>query len=321
MSDPVYLALEIGGTKLQAALGTGEGLLLERRRARVNPAEGVPGILAWCNQAVSELYGLAAESSREPQGMGIGFGGPVDTAAGEVIVSHQVEGWNGIDLREACSLPNRAPVVVANDANAAGWGEYRLGAGRGTRNFVYMNIGSGIGGALVVDGKLYDGQGRGACEIGHTYISDWLAETPGAIAKLEDRCSGWSIERRIRAWESIEAGTPLQALCGGDAAQLTCALLGQAATQGDARATAELQQVATAVAQALANVLALFHPEVIALGGGVSLLGDVLLDPIRDALDALAFEPYRGRYQLVPCALEEDVVLQGALLLAAEAAR
>jgi glucokinase len=318
VADPVYIALEIGGTKLQAALGTAEGVILERRRSVVDTAKGVPGILAWCNHAVSELCGHAAELALEPAGMGIGFGGPVDTAKGEVIVSHQVAGWNGIDLRQACPLPNGAPVLVANDANAAGWGEYRLGAGRGADPFVYMNIGSGIGGALVIGGKLFDGQGRGGCEIGHTYISDWTVARPGAIAKLEDLCSGWAIERRIRAWNDLEPGTPLHTLCGGDAKALTCALLGQAADQGDARAGVELQRNAAAIAQALANLLALIQPQVIALGGGVSLLGDTLLHPIRKALGALAFGPCKGHYRLEPCHLAEDVVLQGALLLAAE---
>lgn len=318
MADPVYIALEIGGTKLQAALGTGEGVILERRRAVVDAAKGVPGIIAWCNHAVSELCGHAAELALEPAGMGIGFGGPVDTAKGEVIVSHQVEGWNGIDLRKACPLPNGAPVIVANDANAAGWGEYRLGAGRGADPFVYMNIGSGIGGAFVIGGKLFDGQGRGGCEIGHTYVNNWTATEPGKIAKLEDLCSGWAIERRIRAWNDLEPGTPLHTLCGGDAKALTCALLGEAAAQGDPRAGEEIRRNADAIAQALGNVLALIQPQVIALGGGVSLLGDTLINPIRQALGTLAFGSCKGHYRVEACHLGEDVVLQGALLLAAE---
>jgi len=313
-SDANYLALEIGGTKLQAAMGKADGTILERTRTNTDLSQGVAGIMAWVRGAVDQFESKCPELA----GVGVGFGGPVDTATGEVIVSHQVEGWEGHDLREVCRPASGAPVIVANDANAAGWGEYCLGAGRDTRTFVYNNIGSGIGGALVLDGKLYDGQGRGACEIGHTYVSDWTAETPGEVAKLEDLCSGWSIEKRIRAWESLDPETPLAKLCECDASQLTCVMLGQAAGQGDDRALAELDRVAEAIAQAHANVLSLLHPEVIALGGGVALLGDVLLNPIRRHLDNLAFGPYRGRFRVQPCQLGEVVVLQGALLLAAQ---
>lgn len=315
MEDKRIIAVEIGGTKLQAAIGTPEGEILRAERGRVNPEKGAAGILDWVTVRVEELVAACGGAA---SAIGVGFGGPVESATGAVLVSHQIAGWEGVALKTLLEGRFSLPVIVANDANAAGWAEYRLGAGRGTRQFFYMNIGSGIGGALVVDGKLHDGQGRGAGEIGHTWVPDWTADAPGRADKLENLCSGWSIERRIRGWAGLDPVSPLGKACGGDPARLTCALLADAARQGDPRAMEEIHRVAQTAALALANVVTLFHPEVIALGGGVSLMGDILLHPLTEALDTLAFGPYRGRYRLMPCQLEEDVVVVGALLLAGE---
>ncbi len=225
-------------------------------------------------------------------------------------------GWEGVALKSWAEERFSLPAVVANDSNAAGWAEYRLGAGAGTRNFVYMNIGSGIGGALVLDGRLHDGQGRGAGEIGHTYVPDWTAETPGATDKLEHLCSGWSIEKRIRQWRLADAEAPLAKLCGGNAETLTCSMLAQAAAQGDPQAQGDIRRVADSIGLALANVITLTHPERVALGGGVALMGETLLSPVRAAVAERVFGPFCGRYEVLPCKLGEQVVPAGAILLA-----
>lgn len=309
------VAVEIGGTKLQVALGTPEGRIVDVERGSVDPARGAEGILAWLDSAMAQVLGRCPGDGR-CAAIGVGFGGPVDSATGRVLVSHQIAGWEGVQLKHWFEERYGVPCCVENDANTAGWAEYCLGAGKGTNTFVYCNIGSGIGGALVVDGKLYNGQGLGACEIGHTWVADWTSAVPGAVDKLEHLCSGWSITRRIQSWTDIDLASPLGVRCGGEGARLTCPMLAEAAREGDARALMELAHVAGAVGQALANVVTLLHPERIALGGGVALMGDVLLEPLRAELEARSFEPYRGAFTLVPCALEEDVVTAGALLLA-----
>ena len=310
-----YLAgIEIGGTKLQAVIGREDGSILASRRGAVCPERGAPGILEWIER---ETQTLIAESGARPAAIGVGFGGPVESATGTVLVSHQIPGWEGFALRPWFEERFGLPTVVANDANAAGWAEFCAGAGRGTRNFCYMNIGSGIGGALVIGGRLHDGQGRGASEIGHTYVPDWTSPSPGQADKLEHLCSGWSIEKRLRARKNFPASGPLMRLCGGNAETITCAMLADAARAGDADAIEELDRVGCAVGIALSNVITLIHPERVAMGGGVSLMGDVLLDPIRRHVAQRVFGPFRGRYEIVPCALGESVVLVGALLLAA----
>ncbi len=310
----LVLGVEIGGTKLQAALGRRDGTILARRRGSAPAGADAKGILAWFPGPMRELIAEAGKHGGRVEGVGVGFGGPIDTPRGTTVKSHQVSGWDDFPLRDWFAGETKLPAAVINDSNAAGWAEYRCGSGRGTRTFCYMNVGSGIGGALVLDGRLHDGQGLGAWEMGHTRISEIAG---GALrqTKLEDLCSGWAIERAIRA-QPPKPGTPLYAACGGDASKLTCGMLGDAAQQGDAEAQRLIDIVAERLARAMANAVTLVHPERFALGGGVSLLGEVLLDPLRRYVNDYVFEPYRGWYEIVPAALGEDVVLVGALLLA-----
>ncbi|HOS03761.1 MAG TPA: ROK family protein, partial [Candidatus Hydrogenedentes bacterium] len=307
----LMLAAEIGGTKLQIALGTPQGAIVERIKGQSPASEGADAVLAWFNEQIPHLLRRAGAAGACVVGMGVGFGGPVESATGRVLVSHQVNGWENIALKAWFEDRFSLPVTISNDSNAAGWAEYCLGAGRGARQFFYMNVGSGIGGALVIDGKLYDGQGRGAAEIGHTYVTDWTAPLPGAIAKLEDLCSGWSIERRARRSAPPVEGTPLHKLWSRNQQRITCAILAEAARRGDPRAAAEMGRIAESIAIAISNVLALFHPENIVVGGGLSLVGDVLFTPLRDAVARYVFGPYRDRYKILPSELGEDVVLAG----------
>lgn len=321
MTQPVFAGVETGGTKLQLALGRADGTILETFRGSVDAQDGAEGILRWIEDSLPPFLTAHEATYGRPQAVGVGFGGPVESATGRVLTSHQIAGWKGVELRAWFEERFKCPAVVANDANAAGWAEYCRGVGKGTRAFCYMNIGSGIGGALVIDGKLYDGQGLGAGEIGHTYVPDWSSPAPGAADKLEHICSGWGIEKRIRQWNALEPGSPLAQLCEDSPERLTCSMLAEAARQGDPLATAELDRVAESVGIALSNVITLFDPERIAMGGGVSLMGDVLLDRIRRKVDERVFGPFRGTYEIMPCALAESVVIVGALLLAGAVSR
>jgi len=310
------LGLEIGGTKLQAALGGKDGAISALEQHSVPDGADAATILAWFEQTLPALIAHATSQSKSVEAIGIGFGGPVDSATGTALRSHQVSGWDEFPLQKWFADRFELPVYVHNDSNAAGWAEFMIGAGLDTQHFCYMNIGSGIGGALVINGRLHNGQGRGAAEIGHTYIPDPLALKPGSAAKLEARCSGWSIEQHLREDADIDSNSELLRVCDGNRSTLTCAHLGQAANSGDSTAIRLIDTVARTVALALANVLALIHPERIAIGGGVSQLGETLLSPLRDHVSRLAFSPYDGTYEIVPSELGEEVVVIGALLLA-----
>ena len=310
------IGVEIGGTKLQAAVGTADGVIEHRVMAHVPEPRSAETILEWVDAIVPELVLWTEKNHEAVTGIGVGFGGPVESATGRVLTSHQVEGWAGVALKPWFEERFDLPTVIANDANAAGWAEYCNGAGKGTNTFCYMNIGSGIGGALVIDGKLHDGQGRGAFEMGHVHVADPYAETVGAIDRLENLFSGWSIERHARATLRLVSHTPLWELTHARDKEITCRTIGEAAAQGDEVALGIVDEIAGTVGMAINNAITLLHPQVFALGGGVSLMGEVLFEPLRKRIAKLAYMPYGGGTKLVPAALGEDVVLVGALLLA-----
>ncbi|KKL62543.1 hypothetical protein LCGC14_2184160, partial [marine sediment metagenome] len=229
----------------------------------------------------------------------------------KVVLSHHVSGWDGFALREWAEDRFGAPCRIENDTNCGALAEARVGAGAGASVVFYTNIGSGIGGGIVIDGELYR-RPFGAAEIGHFKLWDQAA---GDYCIVEHLCSGWSINRM--ACEQARAGRLALAveLAGGNVEDLTAEHVGLAAAEEDEDALDFVRTVAGDFAIALCNVIALLNPDRIIIGGGVSLMGDVLFGPLRAAVAERAFKPYAGNYEIVPAGLGENVVLVGALLI------
>jgi glucokinase len=309
----VYLGIEIGGTKLQIGLGPGDGRLLQLRRETVDVPRGPEGIREQIAAAVPRLLRDAGIGRDQLKGVGIGFGGPVDDATRTIIKSHQIEGWDGFPLADWVSDIVQCPAVLGNDADVAGLAEALFGAGKGLSPIFYITIGSGIGGGLIIDGQIYRGCGRGAAEFGHLKVM-----VGNALVTLEDVASGWSIGTRARAMLSAGEGrdSVLWLLVRGEIEHVTAALVGQAATQGDSFSRSLLKEPLDSLGQALRQVIVLLCPRRIIIGGGVSLMGDVLFEPLRKHLARLDFVPFAGLTDLVPAALGEEVVVHGALALA-----
>ncbi len=302
----VRLAIEIGGTKLQAALGEPSGKLLALDRCAVPDgadAETIRGLLV---ELAARLTG-----GRRIERIGIGFGGPVDVEAGTIVRSFHVSGWDGFALRDWAERELGAPCVVENDTNCGALAEARLGAGAGGRVVFYTNIGSGIGGGIVIDGQLYS-RPRGAAEVGHTRLWD---RSSGQYVIVEHLCSGWSIGRIARQRAARGEMPRALALAGGSVEAVTAEHVGRAAAEGEESAAALVGEAAADFAVALCNVIALINPDRIVVGGGVSLMGDVFFRPLRRAMAKSVFAPYAGNFRIVPAALGESVVLVGALLL------
>lgn len=316
MGETAIIGIEIGGTKLQLAIGKPDGELLQVHQGRVRAEDGAPGILAWIESNLPPVLDQAKALGLQPAAIGCGFGGPIDTPNGRILRSIQILGWDDFPLVQWLRDRYCLPCVMANDTNAAAWGEYCNGSGRGTRHFFYTNIGSGIGGGIIIDGRLYDGQGYGAGEFGQTYVPDWTAALPGAEQRLENLCSGWAIEKRLRAATDIPAASSLLRLCAGDPSRLDCRMLDMAARSGDEYALREVRQIGKTIGIALSNVLSLINPQRIALGGGVSNMGEMLLEPVRRSVQAHEFVSSSGHYDIVLCELQESIVLVGAILLA-----
>jgi glucokinase len=298
-----FLGIEIGGSKLQLVAGDETAAIVERQRFAVDKAQGAEGIR---RQIAAALPALAAEW--EPTAVGVGFGGPVDWKNGRIARSHQIEGWSEFDLGGWLRDLTRLPVAVENDSNTATFAEATRGAGAGCNPVFYFNLGSGVGGGLVVDGRIYHGQTPGEAEFGHLRL-----DRDGTT--VEDRCSGWSVDRRLRALASAAPGGELARLigpvAGGEAKHLRAAFEAK-----DASARQVMAELAEDLSFALSHVTHLFHPEVVVVGGGVSLVGEPLRMAVAEALAVRVMEVFRGGPQLKLAALGEDAVPIGALLLA-----
>src|SRR6516165_3285784 len=193
-----YLGIEIGGTKLQLGIGPGDGTLKALWRGPVDVAAGADGIRKQITRAVPELLQKADLSPSQLQGVGIGFGGPVDDSNQTVIKSHQIEGWDGFPLADWISEMVGLPAALGNDADCAGLAEALFGAGKGLSPIFYITIGSGIGGGLIINGEIYRGCGRGAAEIGHTSVRTGAAGGVAVSRILEVQASGWAIGQMAR---------------------------------------------------------------------------------------------------------------------------
>jgi glucokinase len=291
----MYLGIEIGGTKLQLGVGPGDGTLRALWRGGVDAAAGADGIRRQIVTAIPELLANAGLNRGDLKAVGVGFGGPVDDATRSVIKSHQVAGWDNFPLADWLTEQTGLPAALGNDADVAGLAEAHYGAGKGLSPIFYITIGSGIGGGLIIDGKIYRGTGKGAAEVGHLRMA-----TPDGPRTLESVASGWAIDR---------------------AAGRAGAEVATAAARGDAAARAVIDTACDHLAEAICHVIALLCPRRVVIGGGVSLMGEgVFFGPLWQKVATRVFKPFAGCYDILPAALGEEVVVHGALALARQRA-
>ena len=341
----MFLGIEIGGTKLQLGVGAGDGSsLVDVCRSDVEPRRGASGILEQIDRHAAALL-----QRHSIERIGIGFGGPVDPASGRIVKSHQIDGWEDVHLVEWCRTALSLPAVLGNDCDAAALAEARFGAGRDKRIVFYVTVGTGVGGGLVVDGKLY-GAGRPAvAEIGHLRPGlhhdrpddtvESLASGWGIVAAAQARLSGQiarplelargsrgplhkeAVRQRLADARQAddEYASDLLARCAGDPEALTSKMVAEAAAEGNEIAREVFQHSVHALGWAIAQAITLVAPEVVVVGGGVSLAGEQLFfTPLREAVGRYVFGPLTRSYAIAPAALGELAVVHGALALAAE---
>ena len=300
------LALDIGGTKLAAgAVGrSGDVLsfLVESTLADEGPERGLERLFGLGRKAVDEA-GLAWT---QVVSVGIGCGGPLDAERGVLIAPPHLPGWRDVPVAALAEQAFGLPAALENDATAAAAGEHRYGAGAGTRHMVYLTISTGVGGGVVIDGRLYRGAGGNGGELGHVTVdcAGRLCRGCGRRGCLEAYVSGTSIAERAQ-----EAG-----MDGATAADVAAA-----ARAGDRVATEVWDGTTDALACGLTSIVNLFEPELVVLGGGVvSGTGEQLLGPVRTRVLAEAMPPAAAGVNIVEAALGDRVGVVGAAAIAVE---
>ncbi|MEI8189941.1 MAG: ROK family protein [candidate division NC10 bacterium] len=306
------LAVDIGGTKLAAGVVDADGKMLERGEVPTRAHEGLEPVLERIVRLGRDLLARAAAQKEPVQRIGIGCAGPVDLKAGKVFNPPNLPGWSEVSLVRHIESALGLPAVLENDANAAALGEFRYGAGRGARSLVYFTVSTGIGGGIILDGKVWHGLKDAAGEVGHmTVCPDGPVCGCGNRGCLEAMASGPSIARRAR--EAVAAGRPTRLR---EVAVVTSADVVRLAQEGDAVAREVWDAAVNYLGIGVAAVITILAPERVVLGGGVTRAGDFLFEPLRaEVRRRVKLVPVES-VRILPAALGPDVGILGAAAVA-----
>jgi glucokinase len=316
--DDVVLGLDVGGTKIAAGVVTGAGRVLASRtapsRVEDGPGEMIRRHLELGREAVA-ASGLGWDRIRA---VGIACGGPLDPPAGVIQSPLSLPGWDDLPLTAIVSEALGRPSVVDNDATACALAELWFGAGRErrVRDLVYLTISTGIGGGLVLDGRVFRGTAWNAGELGHLTV-DYRGRfcACGRRGCLEAYASGTNIARRAR--EALDAD-PATTSTLRVVEPLTARDVAEAAAGGDPLASRIWDETMEILGSGVANILDVFNPDLVVLGGGVTRAGRQLLDPVREIGLRLAMPPARRSGDVVLAGLGDDLGVVSAACVAFE---
>jgi len=308
------IGVDLGGTQIRAALMDEDGNILNRVSELTLAEEGPEAVISRIKEAIRGAAG--AVDWAQIRGIGIGAPGPLDPWTGVIHKAPNLPGWHEVPLRDLIAETFNVPTYVGNDANLAALAERRFGAGKGIDDLIYMTISTGIGGGVIVGGELLLGAHGLAGEIGHQTIDiNGPRCNCGNIGCLEVLAAGPAIARR--AVDLIQSGaeTSIVELAQGDLNRVTAELVTKAAKGGDQVAIEIIHRAGFYIGVGIVNVLHIFNPELVIIGGGVSKAGDLLFDPIRATVRERAMEAFVRHVRIVPAALGDDVGLLGTAAL------
>ena len=310
----VQIGFDIGGSKIAAGIVNKENKIIARKELPFptgKPYTAIAGIMA---QMVDELLKTARIPEEEVESIGMSVPGEIDAGSGTVINAHNLQ-FHNVPMREAMrEYYPRIPIFLANDANAAALAELYAGALRGSKTAILLTLGTGLGGGVILDGKMFNGGLGHGIEPGHMAL---LHEGPicscGNRGCAETLCTAtWLIRQGRKA--IIEY--PLSLIytkTGGDLDKITAKLVIDCAREGDAVAVDIFDRFIDQLSSAITSCTVLFDPEVIAIGGGVARAGDFLFVPLREQVKKKSFFHYP--YRVVPAELGNDAGIVGAAML------
>ncbi|MFC1899165.1 ROK family protein [Chloroflexota bacterium] len=303
------LAMDIGGTKISTAIISGEDRIIAREYDLTLSGEGPEAVI---NRTIAVMDLLLDKSETKPNqlcGISIAIAGAIDTVRGMVTKSPHLPGWHNVPLRDIVREEFRTNTIIVNDANAAALAEHRFGAGRGIKNLILLTLGTGIGGGIIINDKLYYGANGIAGEIGHMTIDfNGPKCNCGNNGCLEMFVSGEAIARE--AVKRISRGEKSALL--GKTSGITGEAVSAAAESGDALALAIVSEAGEALGVGILNLVNIFNPEMVIISGGMSKMGDLLLNPVRQIVTERAFPLAARTVKITLAQYVEDAGLIGA---------
>ena len=315
--SPQVLGIDIGGTKILAAVVAASGEVLGRGLLPTPEEPGEKEIIRAVCTAARNAARQAGVDFERISGVGLGVAGVSDPAKGILHTSPNLPGLRDFPICRAITKELSWPSFLINDANAAALAEHRWGAAKNVRHFVYITVSTGIGGGIIINGELYTGASGAAGEIGHMTIDvNGPACNCGNHGCWETLASGTALARRAREEIASGAKTAILELAGGDIDSVKAEHVSRAASGGDALAGELITQTGRYLGVGFANLINLFNPELIVIGGGLANIGEPLLKPAYEEAKARAFTRSYEAVSFVPAALGVD---SGVLGAAAEA--
>ena len=312
------LAVDIGGTKILTALFSAAGRVLARDVCPPLAGEGVAAVTARLVSAIQNALDRHNLKPAQLAGIGVACAGGIDSGRGVVVTpSPNMPGWTDVPLADILRERFGVGAFIVNDASAAALGEHRAGAGRGGDHLVMFTVGTGIGGGIIAGGKLYLGAVGGAAEFGHmTVAADGPKCGCGNTGCLEMLASGRAVARdAIRRLKAGEKSSLLETV-KGIIESITAEQVGAAARRGDPLAMDVLARAAYYLGIGMVNVVNIFNPEMIIIGGGMAGLGELIIGPGRKMVAERAFSISSRVVRIVAAQLGNEAGVYGAAALA-----
>jgi glucokinase len=300
---PLALGIDLGGSKILTAVVNRQGEILSHDERTTPAAEGYGVVMQSVVESSQRVLEEGVATISDICAIGIGVAGISNPEAGLLFSSPNLPGWRHIPLRDVMEEKLGRKTFVMNDANAAALGELYFGAARGTRNFIYITLSTGIGGGIVIDGRIYTGAIGAAGEVGHMTIDD-----DGPICNCgnkgcwETLASGTALAKEARRRIEEGGGSLILECADGDVEKVTAEVVHRAARQGDGLAKELIARTGYYVGVGLANLINIFNPELIVIGGGLANIGDMLLKP---ALKVASERAYKEPFQAARFAFAE----------------
>lgn len=312
------LGIDIGGTKTIVAVADENGSLITRKRIKTATKLGPQRVMADIKAAAHEV--IKEAGSPKIDCIGIGCGGPLDRAAGRVLVVPNLPGWDNLPLTQIFAEEFGVPAYLDNDATAAALAEAMFGAGKDARNMCYFTISTGIGGGIILEGKPYRGSSDNSAEFGHQVIEPNGPKCPcGRWGCLESLSSGTSIARQAREAIDDHRESLLWTWSEGVKEKITAEMVAKAAGEGDSYAREVWYRAVGYLGIGVANVVSIINPDLVVLGGGVTKAGAMLFEPVRETVVERVMPALAEIVRIVPAELGDDVGIVGAVAIALEA--
>lgn len=311
MGKNYVIGIDLGGTKISGALADLDGNVVSQKTISTNASEGEAAVMDRILSVIDNVLSESGKETSEIKAIGLGIPGPIDPIKGVIIQTPNLP-FKNFDLMSPIKSKYGIPAYLDNDANVAAIGEFVFGAGKGTKNMVYVTVSTGVGGGAIIDGKIYRGNTRNALEIGHmTILPDGPKCNCGNYGCAEVLASGTAIGRQAR--EAVAAGEKTS-LSNYD--NVTSYEVFVETAKGDEVAKNILQKSLNYLGICVANTVITLDPEMVVIGGGVSKGGQIVFDTVRDVVNKRCFKSMADAVKVVPAGLGTDAGVVGAVALA-----